>query len=307
MKYFRLLCAGIIFFSTSLCGFAKTSDTTVFYVSSKGNDSWSGKLAEPGKKDGPFATPVRARNAIRELKKSGNMPSGGVIVYLKSGIYSLKDTFRLTDEDSGAEGSPVVWKSFPGEKVSFIGGKTASGFKAVSDKKVLSRLDNSANNKILQADLKSQGITDFGQISSSGWRNGKVGMEVFFRGKPMKMARYPNEGWLKVADVPQTGEKLYYEGIDWAMRDGIPAGKNYGRFVYDSDRPFNWKDISDVWMLGYWSWDWAESYEKNRQNRCGKKRNIFRESPACIRCIKKSALLFHEYSRRTRLPRRMVY
>src|SRR5271166_5225474 len=39
----------------------------VLYVSPEGNDAWSGKRAEPNpaRTDGPFATLVRARDAIR--------------------------------------------------------------------------------------------------------------------------------------------------------------------------------------------------------------------------------------------------
>lgn len=42
-----------------------------FYVSTTGNDAWSGKLAEPniGKTDGPFATVNRAKQAVRLIKK----------------------------------------------------------------------------------------------------------------------------------------------------------------------------------------------------------------------------------------------
>jgi hypothetical protein len=39
-----------------------------FFVSPQGNDMWSGKLADPGESDGPFATLPRARDAIRERR-----------------------------------------------------------------------------------------------------------------------------------------------------------------------------------------------------------------------------------------------
>ena len=40
-----------------------------FYVSPEGRDSWSGGLVEPNRAgtDGPFATVVRARDAVRTL------------------------------------------------------------------------------------------------------------------------------------------------------------------------------------------------------------------------------------------------
>ena len=37
--------------------------TADFFVSPKGNDRWSGRLADPGENDGPFATAARARPA----------------------------------------------------------------------------------------------------------------------------------------------------------------------------------------------------------------------------------------------------
>ena len=36
-----------------------------FFVSPQGNDDWSGRLAEPNKDDGPFATVARAQQAVR--------------------------------------------------------------------------------------------------------------------------------------------------------------------------------------------------------------------------------------------------
>ena len=48
-----------------------------FYVATDGNDGWSGKLESPNadKTDGPFATLARARDAVRELKKSNTTTS----------------------------------------------------------------------------------------------------------------------------------------------------------------------------------------------------------------------------------------
>ena len=38
-----------------------------FVVSPQGNDRWSGRLADPGENDGPFATVARAHQAVRAL------------------------------------------------------------------------------------------------------------------------------------------------------------------------------------------------------------------------------------------------
>ena len=46
-----------------------------FFVSPRGKDTWSGKLADPGKDDGPFATVARAREAVRALLKTLDRPA----------------------------------------------------------------------------------------------------------------------------------------------------------------------------------------------------------------------------------------
>ena len=47
----------------------------VFYASPKGNDKWSGRLPEPNESgsDGPFATMEKARDTLRNMKKSGKL------------------------------------------------------------------------------------------------------------------------------------------------------------------------------------------------------------------------------------------
>jgi hypothetical protein len=94
----------------------------VFYVSLTGNDSWSGKLAEPDKKgtDGPFATLERARDAVRNLKKQKSNTKGGIEVMIRGGIYSLTQTFLLTGEDSGTNDAPVIWCSYQNEDVRLV-------------------------------------------------------------------------------------------------------------------------------------------------------------------------------------------
>src|SRR4030095_11924568 len=55
-----------------------------FFVSPRGNDSWSGKLADPGENDGPFATVQHARDSVRALLKTQQEPRP-VTVVLRDG------------------------------------------------------------------------------------------------------------------------------------------------------------------------------------------------------------------------------
>ncbi len=71
---------------TVLCSWlsAQARGQATFYVSPGGKDTWPGKLDAPNAEqtDGPFATLARAREAVREMKKTG-LPAGGVRVVLR--------------------------------------------------------------------------------------------------------------------------------------------------------------------------------------------------------------------------------
>src|SRR6185369_15926793 len=67
-------------------------------------------------------------------------------------------------------------------------------------------------------------------------------LELFFNSKPLTLARWPNNGWEKIA--------------------ATPAGQKGGRFIYNGDRPTRWSKADDIWLHGYWTWNWADSYVK---------------------------------------------
>ena len=217
------------------------------YVSPTGNDAWSGTLAEPNtaRSDGPLASLEGARDQIRKRKKAEGLPDGGVTVWVAGGVYERSQTFDLGVEDSGAEKSPIVYRGQPGAEVRLIGGKRVTGFRPVSDPAVLQRLDPAARGKVLQTDLRALGITDYGEAGGGG-------IELFFQDKPMRVARWPNQGFVKIAEglgptpVDVRGTKGCAEGI----------------FAYDGDRPRRWIGENDVWLHGYWFWDWADQREK---------------------------------------------
>jgi len=217
-----------------------------FYVSPAGKDNWSGRLSTPAVdgQDGPFRTLQRARDAIRRLKKAGPLPAGGVEVIVQPGAYILDESFSLSAEDSGDEGAPVVYKAAETHKVRLLGGKPIDHFEPVRDPAILRRLDPAAHGKVLQADLKAQGLSDFGQLRPRGFGRPMypAALELFFDGEPMQLARWPNNGWTRIASKPSA------PGAD--------------RFCYEGDRPRRWLKATDIWVHGYWKWDWADSYER---------------------------------------------
>ncbi|MBN2450249.1 MAG: right-handed parallel beta-helix repeat-containing protein [Lentisphaeria bacterium] len=103
---------------TALATGAAAMAAEVFYVAPGGNDAWSGRLreADPARTDGPFATPARARDAVRGLRADGDGRTGPVTIRLRGGVYFLQEPLRLDARDSGTAGSPTVWQAEAGER-----------------------------------------------------------------------------------------------------------------------------------------------------------------------------------------------
>ena len=217
-----------------------------FYVATNGSDGWSGKRPAPNssRTDGPFATLEGARDAIRKLKTGHSMEDMPVTVQLRGGTFYREKTFELTAADSGSLKSPIVYRAYRDEPAPIVGGVEARGWKPVTDPAILARLDPAARGHVLQANLGAQGITNLGALQRRGFGIGVTSgsLELMFQDKPMTLARWPNDGW--------------------AMTTGAPAGQNGGKFTFEGDRPKRWTTAEDVWVHGYWTYDWADSCEK---------------------------------------------
>lgn len=237
--------------SAGLSAESRADEGLVLYVAAGGNDAWSGRLATPNasRSDGPFATLPRARDAIRRLKQHGPLPKGGVAVELAGGIYPLAQPLELAREDSGTEASPIEYRGRQGAEVRLLGGKLVTGWRPVTDPAVLARMDEAARGRVLQADLRGQGIADLGEMTPGPtWGRSEPGIELFFEDQPMPLARWPNQGFVKIVDLlgPTPVDVRGTKGC----REGI--------FTYDGDRPKRWAGAKDIMLHGYWFWDWAD-------------------------------------------------
>jgi len=195
-------------------------ENMILFVSPSGNDEWSGRLPEPSRDgcDGPFATLERARDEIRRIKAFG-LPQGGVTVLVRGGTYFLEKPFQLLPQDSGTAESPITYMGYKEEQVRLVGGVRvpASMFKPYRD-------------GIYQCDLKPFGLKRFRQL--------------FFNGKRMILARYPNYdpsdpirgGWLYVAGAVQHDRKR--------------------SFRYPGDRPRRWTHPEDCEISIFPNYNW---------------------------------------------------
>ena len=241
-----------------MAGQRTADEPEAFYVSCEGNDAWSGTRAQPGRDgaDGPFASLERARDAIRALKKEGGLPPGGVTVWIRGGNHTRERTFTLTQEDSGTEESPITYRASQNEEARLLGGRVVRGFGPVTDAEVRERLAEHARPHVLQADLRAEGITDFGRLRSRGYSRpaAPAHLELFFNGTPMTLARWPNNDFVKIAKAARENEAGDGHGGQFGL---LEAG-----FHYEGDRPTDWKTFENVWVHGYWAYDWANSYEE---------------------------------------------
>ena len=211
-----------------------------FHVSPAGTDT------NPGTSVKPFATLERARDAVRQ-SKIGN-PESKIEVVVHGGTYELARPFELTAADSGSAKAPVVYRARKGGTARISGGRTVTGWKPVTDAAVLDRLDPAARGHVVQADLRALGVSDFGTMGGGFALGGGPGLELFFNDQPMTLARYPNDGFIKITGV--AGQTP----VDVRGTKGCKEGV----FTYDSDRPARWVGEKNAWVLGYWFWDWAE-------------------------------------------------
>jgi hypothetical protein len=205
-----------------------------FFVSPQGND------AQAGTRNQPFQTLEAARDAVRRSDHSEE-----TVVWLRAGVYERPRPFELTAEDSGRPGKPVTYRACPDEEVRIVGGRQISDWRPVTDEAVLERLVSDARGKVLQVDLKAAGIHDYGQVRSGG-------LELFFEDKPMTLARWPNEGFVTIVGLVDP-DTVNIRGT---------KGSKTGKFMYEGDRPNRWLQENDVWVHGYWFWDWADERQK---------------------------------------------
>ena len=185
---------------------------------------------------------------ILEVAGQNSTENKDITIVIKEGDYYLDSSLKLCKDNCRitlkAEG-----------KVRLIGGKKLSGIGKVSDDTVLKRFNTSVRRKILQCNLTDNGIKEPGNFISRGFNRAvsPSHSELFVDSIPFSISQYPKKGKF----IHITGY-LQEEINEW----GEKAGNLKAGFKYDCKRPKQWEKSADIWVHGYWSWDWANSYER---------------------------------------------
>ncbi|MBO7708382.1 MAG: right-handed parallel beta-helix repeat-containing protein [Thermoguttaceae bacterium] len=232
---------------------AKTAAAT-FYVSPEGNDSWSGRAADPSadNADGPFRTLEKARDAVRAFRAGAEFAGVPTVIELRPGTYYRNAPLELTSADSGTPDSPIVWRGAVDEKnrpLSVIhGGRPIGGGAPVEPDGASGRIPPGVREEILAYDLKARGITDYGAL------DGTDNAELYWGDAPLVIARYPNEGFITFSGVDAEGNQ---EKIDQGN-----VGYRVPKLIVDDVDMTPWTAEPDLWAFGYWFWDWASGRQK---------------------------------------------
>ena len=180
----------------------------------------------------------KAFDAKSLLRIIGECEQGDSIVFKKGKYYfsSPENAVKLKNITK-----KITFKAENG--VRFIGGKP------------LFETDPVKNGNVYCVDLIKNGVSpeDTGNFVSRGFaRPVKAShAEIFANGFPLNLSRYPKNGYLKITGYAEE------EINEWAEK----VGKLEKGFYYNDDQPNKWAEADDILVHGYWSWDWANSYE----------------------------------------------
>lgn len=202
-----------------------------FYVAVDGNDKNEGTMEKP------LATFAGAKAKVREKLAAG--AKGEIKVAFMAGVYEAPLDLTFTEEDSGNKDVTVTYCAYGDGKVTFNAGITLplEKFTKISDAE-REMFADSVENKIKKIDLNEFGIDP----KKLGEAN-----NLFSGRDRLIIARWPNRS--------QTGADLFNRDYESVPKDEshIVLKKNL------ADRLNTYHNIDDLYMLGYYRYDWSAS------------------------------------------------
>jgi len=118
-----------VFYANSALG--GDTETLLLFASPEGNDVWSGRLRRPNaqKTDGPLASMIGARDAVRGLRGKTGELKRPVRIEFANGVYRVAETVIFTPADSGTNAWPITYVAAPGATPNISGGRVITGWR----------------------------------------------------------------------------------------------------------------------------------------------------------------------------------
>lgn len=210
----------------------------------------------------PGESLAAVRDKVRALPDDRR--AQGVEVVLESGRYLLNGTLDLDVRDGGAKTVPVVWRAADGARAVICDGVPikCEAFRPVKDSAALSRMDAAAKDHVLVADLSESGF-QFWKPRKGEMRAPTPVPELFVDGARMTLAQWPNAGeWTTIHKFIDRGT----QDNDGSVSQGLGKKRNEkqqsprgGTFGYAGTRPARWTRAGEVWLHGFWCFDWYDT------------------------------------------------
>jgi hypothetical protein len=178
-------------------------------------------------------------HAVSQLKNAALRD--GVTIRLPPGKYRLVAPITFDIGKSGGPGAQIALVGPPDKGAIVSGGRVLQHPSSVIEPTVRARLPEKARHDIVRFNLPKEGIGDYGPLVPRGFgKSVKAGqLELYFRGKPMPKARWPNDGYARLQAAGTTG--------DTACSFRVP-GFSVEKLVREPN----------LLAIGYWAKDWAE-------------------------------------------------
>ncbi len=197
------------------------------HVAPDGNDAWSGSLQAPnaGKTDGPLASLIGARDALRKQRAAGPL-TAPVGVLISAGHYTFTEPLVLDSQDSGTAEAPISFEAASNVTPVFSGGGLLTGWKVDGNGNWAMNVENVANGKWY-----------FEQL----WVNGSRAIR----------AKTPNKFFIYATTVKE-------EVIDKGMSKVPKGAKTTVTFRPDDIKQLEGlseRELKDVNLVAYHKWD----------------------------------------------------
>jgi len=213
------------------CFTAMAADTFTLHVSPGGNDGWQGYRAELDATgtDGPLATLSGARDRLRALRASGELPADAPVqVLVHGGEYTITEPLIFEPQDSGTATGPVVYTAAPGEKPVLHGGRRIKEWRV--------------ENGVWAADVPE--ATSDSYTVGAFWVNGER----------RDAARYPKAAHT-AGDYPAPSDFFYADGpVMEKKADSDEEVKSSTRFRFREGDVKQWEHLDEAVFVVFHSW-----------------------------------------------------
>jgi len=201
------------------------------YVSTNGDDKWSGRRPEPSadRTDGPYRTLERTKREVRALKASAALPER-LVVELRGGVYRLEEPIVFGPDDS----APVHYTSYPGETAILDGGRRITGWREV-------RLGDAI-----------AWTADVPEVREGAW----YFRQLFVNGERRSRPRLPKQGFYWMESVPGT-----------TFADELFKGSRTFRYAGDDIRNWSRLEEIDVVVPHFWTDEHMPLQSVDEENR----------------------------------------